>query len=186
MRSHLVIQTERFRTPWTLCGRWKSGCQRQLLAVNRTSTSSDLTDGPRRRAKPGGRKAPWGGGSTTKFGLSSVSHRDARDVSFTGVRLRRTDARISSVTVYSHCQARHGLGPRGVPASLANARYRLLPAGGTSPSALSQDKLFGIQHVQGQHHLLPLHLASSRDYASIGPLPARLQVSIPGPRLTAT
>jgi hypothetical protein len=38
---------------------------------------------------------------------------------FTGARLRRTDARISLVTTYSPCQARHGLGPRGVSSALA-------------------------------------------------------------------
>ena len=50
---------------------------------------------------------------------------------------RWTASRISSVTAYSQCQARHGLGPRGVPAPLAVARYRFLPAGGTNPSALT-------------------------------------------------
>jgi hypothetical protein len=34
-----------------------------------------------------------------------------------------------------------------------------------------QHGLFGNQHLQGQHHLLSLHLASFRDYASINPLP---------------
>jgi hypothetical protein len=55
---------------------------------------------------------------------------------FTGARFQRTDARISLVTTCSQCQARHGLGPRGVPAPLARARLGLLPAGGTNPSAL--------------------------------------------------
>jgi hypothetical protein len=47
----------------------------------------------------------------------------------------------------------------------------LLPAGPFKPSADPNVGLFGALHLQGQHHLLPLHLASSRDYASIGPLP---------------
>ena len=34
---------------------------------------------------------------------------------FAGARSLRTDVRISSVTAYSHCQARHSLGPRGAP-----------------------------------------------------------------------
>jgi hypothetical protein len=56
---------------------------------------------------------------------------------FTGARLRRTETRTSSVTAYSRCQARHALGPRGVPAPLAVTRYRLLPVGWTNPSVLS-------------------------------------------------
>jgi|AVFP01.1.fsa_nt_gi hypothetical protein len=60
---------------------------------------------------------------------------------FAGARLQRTDARISFsnrlVTTSSQCQARYGLGPRGVPMPLARARHGLLPAGGTNPSALS-------------------------------------------------
>jgi hypothetical protein len=43
-------------------------------------------------------------------------------------------------------QAPHGIGPRGVPAPLAITRGRLLPAGGTSPSALSNGN-FGALHV---------------------------------------
>jgi len=62
---------------------------------------------------------------------------------FAGARLQRTDARISLVTAYSQCQARHGLGPRGVPAPLAIAQRRLLPAGGTNPSALSNQNFRG-------------------------------------------
>jgi len=54
------------------------------------------------------------------------------------------------------------------------------------PSADPDVGLVGALHLQSQHHLLPLHLASSRHYASIGPLPARLQAAIPGPWLTAT
>jgi hypothetical protein len=38
-----------------------------------------------------------------------------------GVRLQRTDARTSLVNTYSRYQARHGLGPRGVPVPLARA-----------------------------------------------------------------
>jgi hypothetical protein len=55
------------------------------------------------------------------------------------------------VTTSSPCQARYGLGPRGVPMPLARARHGLLPAGGTNPSALS-DSIFGAQHLQGRHH----------------------------------
>jgi hypothetical protein len=63
---------------------------------------------------------------------------------FTGARLQRTDARISLVTTCSQCQARHGLGPRGVPMPLARARHRLLPAGGTNPSALPTNSFSGL------------------------------------------
>jgi len=55
---------------------------------------------------------------------------------FIGAHLRQTDARISLVSPCSQCQARHGLGPRGVSAPLAIAQHRLLPAGGPNPSAL--------------------------------------------------
>jgi putative transposase len=62
---------------------------------------------------------------------------------FTGARFQRTDARISLVTTYSQCQARHGLGPRGVSVPLARARHGLLPAGGTKPSALTNQNFRG-------------------------------------------
>nr|WP_093187871.1 hypothetical protein [Thiocapsa sp. KS1] len=62
----------------------------------------------------------------------------------------------------------------------------LLPAGPFKPSADPNVGLFGAPHLQGQHHLLPLHLASSPDYASTRTLPHRLQVSIPGPWLAVT
>ena len=62
---------------------------------------------------------------------------------FTGARLQRTDAWISLVTAYSQCQARHGLGPRGVPAPLAIAQRQLLPTGGTKPSALTNQNFRG-------------------------------------------
>jgi hypothetical protein len=45
---------------------------------------------------------------------------------------------------------------------------------------------FGTNSVQGQHHLLPLHLASFRAYASSTPLPEHLPGSIPGPWLGVT
>jgi len=54
-----------------------------------------------------------------------------------GCPLARTDVRISLVTAYSRCQARHGLGPREVPARLALAPLGLLLAGATIPSALA-------------------------------------------------
>jgi hypothetical protein len=62
---------------------------------------------------------------------------------FMGARLPRTDTWISLVTACSQCQARHGLGPRGVPAPLAIARRRLLPTGGTKPSALTNQNFRG-------------------------------------------
>jgi hypothetical protein len=54
------------------------------------------------------------------------------------------------------------------------------------PIGLFHDASFGTQRLQGQHHLLPLHLASFRAYASSAPLPGHLQGSIPGPSLTVT
>jgi hypothetical protein len=62
---------------------------------------------------------------------------------FAGARLQRTDARISLVTTCSQCQARHGLGPRGVSVPLARARHGLLPAGGPNPSAFSNQNFRG-------------------------------------------
>jgi hypothetical protein len=47
------------------------------------------------------------------------------------------------VTAHSQCQARHGLGPRGVPAPLAGAQRRLLPTGGTKRSALTTQSFRG-------------------------------------------
>ena len=44
----------------------------------------------------------------------------------------------------------------------------------------------GLNYLQGQHHLFPLHLASFRAYASSTPLPEYLQGSIPGPWLAVT
>jgi hypothetical protein len=41
----------------------------------------------------------------------------------------------------------------------------------------------GLEYLQGQHHLFPLHLASFCAYASSAPLPEHLQGSIPGPWL---
>ncbi len=40
------------------------------------------------------------------------------------------------------------------------ASVRLLPAGCENPSARSNDAVFGTPRLQGQHHLLPLHLAA--------------------------
>ena len=45
---------------------------------------------------------------------------------------------------------------------------------------------FGTQLLQGQHHLLPLYLASFGAYASSTSSPRCLQGSIPGPWLAAT
>jgi len=60
---------------------------------------------------------------------------------FMGARLARTDTWISLVTAYSQCQARHGLGPRGVPAPLAIAQrlvaYRRDKTVGTHEPKLS-------------------------------------------------
>jgi hypothetical protein len=44
----------------------------------------------------------------------------------------------------------------------------------------------GLEYLQGQHHLFPLHLASFCAYASSTPLPEHLQGSIPGPWLAVT
>jgi hypothetical protein len=44
----------------------------------------------------------------------------------------------------------------------------------------------GLMHLQGQHHLFPLRLASFCAYASSFPLPECLQGSIPGPWLAVT
>ena len=44
----------------------------------------------------------------------------------------------------------------------------------------------GLNYLQGQHYLCPLHLASFRAYASSTPLPDCLQGSIPGPWLAVT
>ncbi len=55
-----------------------------------------------------------------------------------------------------------------------------------NPSARSNDAVFGTPRLQGQHHLLPLHLASFRTYASSALLPRHLQGSIPGLWLTVT
>ncbi len=104
---------------------------------------------------------------------------------FTGARLRRTDTWISLVTTCSPCQARYGLGPRGVSVPLAIAQHGLLPAGGTNPSALPT-VLYGAQHLQGRLHPLPLHLACFRAYASTCPLPSTPQGSILGSRRTIT
>ena len=62
---------------------------------------------------------------------------------FTGARILRTDTLISLVTTCSQCQARYGLGPRGVSVPLAVARHGLLPTGGTKPSALTNQNFRG-------------------------------------------
>ena len=105
---------------------------------------------------------------------------------FTGAHILRTDTWISLVTTCAQCQARYGLGPRGVPAPLAIAQHGLLPARGTNPSALSNDKIFGAQHLQGRLHPLPLHLACFRTYASTRLLPVAPQGSILGSWRTIT
>ncbi len=68
---------------------------------------------------------------------------------------------------------------------LASARHALLPAGGPSPSALS-NQTFGALHLQGRHHPLPLHLACLSAEASARLLPVTPQGSILGSRLTIT
>ena len=105
--------------------------------------------------------------------------------SFTGAHPPVDRRRISLVTTSSQCQARHGLGPRGVPNPLAIAQLGLLPAGGTNPSALSNGN-FGALHLQGRLHPLPLHLACFRAYASARLLPDTQQGSILGPWLAVT
>jgi hypothetical protein len=54
------------------------------------------------------------------------------------------------------------------------------------PIGLCHDAFFGTRRLQGQPHLLPLHLAFFRAYASSAPLPGHLQGSMPGPSLTVT
>ena len=101
---------------------------------------------------------------------------------FTGARLQRTETRTSSVTAYSRCQARHGLGP-------GEHRHRTpwrdtgccLPEGQSRPR--SPTKIFAAQHLQGRLHPLPLHLARFRTYASTRPLPVAPQGSILGSKL---
>ncbi len=72
------------------------------------------------------------------------------------------------------------------PLALAIARQGLLPTGCGTPSARPNVAVFGTPRLQGQHHLLPLHLASFRTYASSALLPRHLQGSIPGLRLSVT
>ncbi len=50
----------------------------------------------------------------------------------------------------------------------------------------SRRKLFGVQHLQGRLHPLPLHLAFFRAYASTRLLPVAPQGSIPGSWLAIT
>ncbi len=57
---------------------------------------------------------------------------------------------------------------------------------GPNPSALSNDKIFWAQHLQGRLHPLPLHLACFRAYASTRLLPVAPQGSILGSRRTIT
>ena len=97
------------------------------------------------------------------------------------------DDRLSMVTTHSRCEARRGLRSRGGFSRLPMARETLLPAGLGKPSALTPTiPVSGLNHLQGQHHLFPLHLASFCAYASSIPLPEYLQGSMPGPWLAVT
>ncbi len=98
---------------------------------------------------------------------------------------RRTETRTSSVTAHSHCQARHGLGPR--------EHWHRSPSRGTECCLRagqcrrrSPTKIFGAQHLQGRLHPLPLHLACFRAYASTRPLPCAPHGSILGSWLATT
>ena len=93
---------------------------------------------------------------------------------------------ISRVTVKTYCEARRGLRLRVGDCALTISRTSLLPAGPLIPSARSNDGLFGAQYLHGQHHLLPLHLASFPVYASTAMLPRQLQDWIPSPWLVVT
>jgi len=62
----------------------------------------------------------------------------------TGTDSEVSNACISLVTARSRCQARHGLGRRRVPVLLAVTRHGLLPAAGTSPSAVPRQNLSGL------------------------------------------
>jgi hypothetical protein len=122
------------------CETLKFGCHGQsplgvgpCVALALSQTATPLLD-PHYRASSLVRMAP-----------TSTHHRLRPRFlhSFAGARLRRTDTRISLVTACSQCQARHGLGPRGVPVSLAGARHELLPTGGSKPSALTNRNFRG-------------------------------------------
>jgi hypothetical protein len=101
-------------------------------------------------------------------------------------RVLRANARISLVTTHSSYKARYGLRSRGSSAHLPFRDASFLPAGMSKPSAYTFESDFGTRFLQGQHDLLPLHLASFRTYASSTPLPRCLQGSIPSPWLAAT
>lgn len=96
------------------------------------------------------------------------------------------NGRASLVTVHSQSQARRGYPIPGGFQRLAYAPMKLLPAGVLKPSALSNAVFSGLDHLQGRHYPLPLHLACFRAYASSATLPQHLQGSIPGPWLAAT
>src|SRR5215471_2663739 len=57
---------------------------------------------------------------------------------------------------------------------------------GETIGQLTNASISGLNYLQGQHHLYPLHLASSCAYASSTSLPGCLQGSIPGSWLTFT
>jgi hypothetical protein len=104
---------------------------------------------------------------------------------FIGARLQQTDAWISLVTAYFRCQARHGLGPRGVPAPLAIAQ-RLVAYRRDKTVGTRQPKLSGLNtfRVGITRYLCtsPAYLA----YASTRTLPVAPHGSILGSRLTIT
>jgi len=74
----------------------------------------------------------------------------------------------------------------GVASVLRPYAHRTVACWPINTIGLPQCGLFGALHLQGQHHLLPLHLATSSAYASISLLPDWLQGWIPGPWLAVT
>jgi len=59
----------------------------------------------------------------------------------------------------------------GVASVLRPYAHRTVACWPINTIGLPQCGLFGALHLQGQHHLLPLHLATSSAYASISLLP---------------
>ena len=69
--------------------------------------------------------------------------------SFTGACLRRTDVWISLVTTLSQCQARHGLGPRGVPLTTCQGVAGVVACRRVKPVGTHQPKFSGLNTFRG-------------------------------------